>query len=161
MRLAPDSGFSFMEVKAILGPSARWAENFEIVRKVTTPAPQRGRRHFFTFSPSSTRRRIASEREGLSSCFARHLSMELRNSFETLMLRGSSRFALIATSDEARLLDSWPAAFARRPLSRHEKLFHESHFKSKLFKKAISAELTSSAFSCCVQCPQSGNIIVC
>ena len=39
--------------------------------------------------------------------------------------------------------------------------FRKSHFKSRLFKKAISAELTSSAFSCCVQCPQSGKMIVC
>ncbi len=37
----------------------------------------------------------------------------------------------------------------------------KSHFKSRLFKKAISAELTSSAFSCCVQCPQSGKMIIC
>ena len=43
---------------------------------------------------------------------------------------------------------------------RQARLLPQSHFVSRLLKKAISAELTSSAFSCCVQCPQSGNIIV-
>src|ERR1700681_1413628 len=65
-------------------------------------------------------------------------------------------FALIAAIAGALLLDSWPSACARQA-----RLLPQSHFESRLFKKTISAELTSSAFSCCVQCPQSGNIIVC
>src|SRR3984893_14883326 len=63
-------------------------------------------------------------------------------------------FALIAAIAGALLLDSWPSACARQA-----RLLPQSHFESRLFKKTISAELTSSAFS--VQCPQSGNIIVC
>jgi hypothetical protein len=38
---------------------------------------------FFAFSPSSTRRRMASERPGSSSCFAAHLSTVSRNSFDS------------------------------------------------------------------------------
>src|SRR5450631_2420746 len=36
--------------------------------------------HFFVFNPSSTRRRMASERAGRSSCFAANLSTAVRNS---------------------------------------------------------------------------------
>ena len=44
-----------------------------------------------TFSPSSTRRRMASERGGLSSCFAAHLSTASRNSSDSLMAVTGSR----------------------------------------------------------------------
>jgi hypothetical protein len=41
---------------------------------------RRDTRHFFALSPISTRRRMASERVGLSLCFAAHLSTVSRNS---------------------------------------------------------------------------------
>jgi len=46
--------------------------------------------HFFAFSPSSTRRRMASERPGSSSCFAAQRSTFARNASERRIARTGS-----------------------------------------------------------------------
>jgi hypothetical protein len=45
----------------------------------------------FAFSPISTRRRMASERPGESSCLAAHLSTAVRNSSDSLIAVTGSR----------------------------------------------------------------------
>jgi hypothetical protein len=67
--------------KALMGPI--WTYFSAICPKHCVVLPQGS--FFFAFSPISTRRRMASAREGLSSCVARHLSTDFRNSSETLI----------------------------------------------------------------------------
>jgi hypothetical protein len=61
-----------------------------VFRRPSSTLEARGRLHFFAFSPSSTRRRMASERVGSSACRDAQASTVVINSSERRIVRAGS-----------------------------------------------------------------------